>query len=105
MVANADGVFAADIIAGEIANRAADHSTSRPIMGQLRARLRSLEKSFSRFARTSPSNPDYIARKFPPTPASSIAARLGFLASLLGRPAPRVRELSDRIYLIESPGT
>ena len=105
MVANADGVFAAEIIAGEIASRADDLSPGRPILGQFRARLRSLEKSFSRFARTSPSNPDYIARKFPPTPASSIADRLGSLASLLERPAPRVRELSDRIYLIESPGT
>lgn len=52
----------------------------------------------TREAADSPRNPEYYSHVFPPTPASEIEARTAAFAAALGLRAPKVVELSDRMF-------
>lgn len=104
LIGGQDDRLSAQSIAQDIAGMTNEPGTSSRlgrVAGQARSRIRALEKSLGRFARTSPSNPDYIAKKFPPTSVDRIGQRLHRFASLLDLPVPCVTESSDRIYAIE----
>ena len=103
MIASDSGHLAAELIARDLADIGQASAPERGgLKAQVRSRARSFQKSVSRLTRRSPSNPAYIAQKFPPTPGAELATRLAAFAGLLGRPAPRVEEVSDRIYRITS---
>lgn len=52
----------------------------------------------TRDAADSARNPDYFSHMFPPISAAELQARAGAFAAVLGMPAPRIRELSDRMF-------
>lgn len=98
--ANSDAL-AAQSIADDLAAFAAAptaHGRMRTIAGYAGARLRRLEKTALRHLATSPANPRYIDKKFPPMDAGELRRRLARLAEPLGLASARVDMVSDRVF-------
>ncbi len=106
MVSNREGRMSAEIIAEHMAGicegGAVSPGTADRIAGRVHAFGRALGKSVTGNFATSASNPEYIAKKFPPMSAGQISARLAEIAGLIERPVPVVRELSDRVFCLQN---
>ncbi|MCZ6603887.1 MAG: hypothetical protein O7A03_01950 [Alphaproteobacteria bacterium] len=98
-----DGLAAeriADAVAALAGRRKKNNAANRGL-GVLQSRLRGLEKSLRRYSAASPSNPAYIAQKFPPMTVGELTGRAGRLAQFLDMPVPAIAEVGDRIFTLD----
>lgn len=75
-------------------------SPLRRLVGQASALRRRIKKRRASGDPGSTSNPAYYSHKFPPVGADEVAAKLGAFARVLSMDAPRVQEMSDRVFRI-----
>ncbi|NUZ05243.1 hypothetical protein HQN59_05650 [Schlegelella sp. ID0723] len=102
LVASASGALASERMAAVIDAMLSEPrppvSRWRRLGGRAAAMQRRMKHRRTSAAGDSSRNPAYYSQKFPPTPVAEIEARTAAFAAALGLPAPRVAEISDRVF-------
>ncbi len=102
LIASCDGPTASERVVNALEAMLASATPRPPLQRRIAGRVDVLRRAFSQHRRRnvvgSSVNPAYYGHKFPPTPVAEIERRVRFFAEALAFRAPKVQEMSDRMY-------
>lgn len=102
LIASCDGPTASERVVEALEAMLAAPTPGPSLPRRIAGRVDVLRRTFSQHRRRnvigSAVNPAYYGHKFPPTPVAEIERRARFFAEALAFRAPKVQEMSDRMY-------